>query len=181
MVDPYLGEIKLGGWNFAPFGWATCQGQLLPISQNTALFSILGTTYGGNGTSTFQLPDLQGRAICGLDPANNVMGESDGTETVTILISEYPSHTHTFSVFNGTGTAAKPTNVHYLANAGPLQIPSPPPPPAPNLYGAASGLTALNPAVLPAYAGGNQPHENRQPYLAMEYVIALQGIFPSRN
>jgi microcystin-dependent protein len=190
-MDPFLGEIKLTGFNFAPFGWAACQGQILSIQQFTALFSLLGTTYGGNGTSNFGLPNLQSRSICGQDPANNVIGEMDGTESVTILLTEYPAHTHTVNVFNTFGAAGQPTNVHYLA-ATKANAPSPPPPPppppptaGPNLYGGVSGgvsgITPLIPAVLAPYNGGSQPHENRQPYLGMMYSICMQGIFPARN
>jgi microcystin-dependent protein len=188
MVDQYLGEIKLAGYQFAPFGWASCFGQILSIQQNTALFSLLGTYYGGNGTSNFALPNLQSRTICGLGGAN-VIGEESGEETVTISISQYPAHVHAFNVYNTFGLAGQPTNLHYLA-ATRANPPPPPPPPAPpppppaagpNLYGPPLTMTSLIPAVLAGYLGGGLPHNNLQPYLGMNYSIALTGIFPSRN
>jgi microcystin-dependent protein len=189
MVNQYLGEIKLAGYNFAPIQWATCSGQILSIQQNTALFSLLGTTYGGNGTSNFALPNLQSRTICGSQPGFNVIGEETGEESVTILITQYPLHTHAFNVNSTFGLAGQPTNAHYLAatraNAPPPPPPPapPPPPPAagPNLYGPPSGMTRLIPAVLAGYAGGSQPHDNLQPYLGMNYCIALAGVFPQRS
>jgi microcystin-dependent protein len=185
MSSPFVGEIRLFGCNFAPRGYAECAGQLMAISQNTALFSLLGTFYGGNGTSNFALPDLRGRAIQSF--GQSVLGEQDGVETVTVSLTQYPLHTHAFNVHNGQGAAGKPGATRYMAatQADPPSPPPPPPPPplgpGPNLYGAATHLTALIPNVLAAYAGGQQPHENRQPCLAMEYVIALTGIFPARN
>jgi microcystin-dependent protein len=188
LVDQYLGEIKLAGYNFAPIQWATCSGQILSIQQNAALFSLLGTTYGGNGTSNFALPNLQSRTICGMGN-NNVIGEETGEETVTILISQYPAHVHAFNVYNTFGLAGQPTNAHYLA-ATRANPPPPPPPPAPpppppaagpSLYGPATAMTPLIPAVLTGYPGGGQPHDNLQPYLGMNYCIALAGVFPSRN
>ena len=190
-MDPYLCEIKLAGYNFAPVGWALCNGQILPISQYTAVFSLLGTTYGGNGTSNFALPNLQSRSICGWDVngGSNALGEEDGEEQVTILLAEYPLHTHNFNVYNTFGLGGQPSNIHYLgatrANpAPPPPPPAPPPPPptaGPNLYGAATSMTGLIPAVLAPYNGGALPHENRQPYLGMSYCIALQGVYPPRS
>lgn len=190
-MDPFVAEIKLAGYNFAPLGWALCQGQILAISSNTALFSLLGTQFGGNGQSNFGLPDLRSRVACGwdLNGGSNSIGEMDGTESVTILINEYPLHTHTFNVYNTFGLAGQPSNIHFAA-ATRANPPPPPPPPAPpppppvagpNLYGSASGMTPLINNVLPPYNGGSQPHENRQPYLGMNYAIALQGVYPARN
>ena len=182
MVEPFLGEIKMAGYNFAPAGFALCQGQILAISSNTALFALLGTMYGGNGTSNFALPNLQSRVIVGVDPATNVQGEEAGSEGHTLLITEYPIHSHAFNAYNTFGQAGQPSTTHFLS-ATRANAPPPPPPPAagPNLYGSATSLTGLIPAVLTPYIGGNQPHENRQPYLAMNYTIALQGVFPARQ
>ena len=164
------------GFNFAPVGYALCNGQLLPISQNTALFSLLGTTYGGNGTTTFALPDLRGRVAVhsgqgpGLSPY--VLGQQSGTESVTLITSQLPAHNHTLQVNdNTTGIAA--TGAGGFLNSKTESGESV----------AASGLSA--PATLSGSAitpsGGNQPHNNIQPYLCINFVIALQGIFPSRN
>ena len=178
MSNPFVAEIKLAGFNFAPSGWATCQGQILPISQYTALFSLIGTYYGGNGTSNFALPNLSSRAALGPDLGGTYsIGEQSGTENVTLTLSEYPAHNHSVGVFSGLGEAGRPTD-HYLAST---QAATGGGVAGPNLYGAPVALTALNPSVLPAYVGSSQPHENRQPFLAMEYIIALQGIYPSRN
>ena len=181
-IDPFLGEIKLVGFNFAPQGWAIAAGQILPISSNTALFSLLGTNYGGNGTSNFGLPNLQSRVIVGYDPANNSIGEEAGSESVTLLITEYPIHTHSFNAYNTFGQAGQPSATHFLS-ATRANAPPPPPPPAagPNLYGSATSLTQLNINVLGPYTGGSLPHENRQPLLAMTYCIALAGVFPARQ
>jgi microcystin-dependent protein len=153
--------------NFAPAGWALCNGQLLSIQQNTALFSILGTTYGGNGTSNFALPDLRGRAPIhfGQGPGltNYVEGEVGGVETVTLLDAQIPAHTHTQPATNGVQSTNRPNNA-LPAEGG--------------VYSNESDGSALHPT---SSFGGGQPHENRPPFLVMNYVIALQGIFPSRN
>jgi len=169
-MDPFIGEIKIFAGNFAPKGHAFCEGQLMPISQNTALFSILGTTYGGDGRTTFGLPDLRGRAPMqwGQGPglSNHVLGEMDGTETETLIASQLPLHSHTLKA----STAASSTSP-----AGTLLGE-----PGPSTYGPPSNLIPMaNQAITPA--GGNQPHENRQPYLALSFIIALQGIFPPRS
>jgi len=176
MTTPFVGEIQLLGFNFPPYGWAQCNGALLAIQQNTALFSLIGTTYGGNGTSNFQLPNLAGRAACsqgsgpGLSP--RAAGEVFGDNSVTLLSNEMPAHTHGFVAYNQTDTA-KRSNVP-TPNSGllvPLQAePFPPAATAPN--------TAFSPQML-GQAGQNQPHENRQPALALNYSIALTGVFPS--
>ncbi len=165
MSEPFLGEIKIISWNFPPKGWAFCNGTLLPINQNQALFSILGTTYGGDGRQTFGLPNLQGRSPFHVGNGI-VLGELGGETTHTLNISELPAHNH---VPVGSTTAA---NLGTLLGQLWAQQASNPFFPTPN--------TAMNPAaILPT--GGNQPHENMSPYLVLNFVIALQGIFPSPN
>jgi microcystin-dependent protein len=167
MAEPYLGSIILFGGNFAPRGWAFCNGQILPIVQNTALFSLLGTTYGGNGQTTFALPDLRGRAPVhfGQGPglANYSLGESAGAETVTLTFSEMPAHSHSQPANNGQQTTNRPNNA----------VPA-----AGGVYAQAGDGSTLDPTSI---AGGSQPHQNRPPYLALNYIIALEGIFPARN
>jgi microcystin-dependent protein len=175
MADPFVAEIRIFPFNFAPKGWAWCDGQLLPISQNTALFSLLGTTYGGDGKANFALPDLQGRAPMhpGHGPGLSLhhLGETGGSESVTLLESEIPSHAH--SVRAGTG----------LAN---VQFPGP----TVGLARASGTTYASSPGGKPqaqlaaetlAPTGGDQPHNNMQPYLTMYFCIALQGVFPPRS
>jgi microcystin-dependent protein len=173
MADPFVAEIRIFPFNFAPKGWAWCDGQLLPISQNTALFSLLGTTYGGNGKSNFALPDLQGRAPMhpGQGPGLSLhdLGETGGSDTVTLLESEIPSHTHALQAFNDVGEDRIPGPTESLARStGGL------------LYGAAAGLTQMAPQAL-APAGGDMPHNNMMPYLTFYFNIALQGVFPPRG
>jgi microcystin-dependent protein len=173
-VDPFVAEIRIFPFNFAPKGWAWCNGQILPISQNTALFSLLGTTYGGDGKSTFALPDMQGNSPMhpGQGPGLSLhdLGETGGSETVTLLESEIPSHVHTLRAFNDVGEDRIPTPDEALARStGGL------------LYGPDSGaqvMMAFN-ALTPA--GGDQPHNNMQPYLTCYFNIALQGVFPPRG
>lgn len=171
-AEPYLGEIMMFAGTFPPQGWADCNGQLLPIAQNTALFSLLGTTYGGNGQTTFALPDLRGRAPIhvGQGPglASYDLGERAGSETVTLLINEMPAHTHALRVDTSNGTTANPQNA-FLAR-DPAGTPA---------YGAGSAGNLATAAV--ATVGASQPHENRPPYLTIRFCIALQGIFPPRN
>ena len=177
MVDQYLGEIKLTGFNFAPIGWALCAGQIMGISQNAALFSLLGTMYGGNGSSNFGLPDLQGRAAGHVGPnLYTSQGMKLGTETVNIQATQYPGHSHGFNVYATGGTVATPSSTTFLASTA-----------STNLYVAAQGA-ALQPLyngptapVIGAAQGGSQPHENMQPFLAMNYCIALSGVFPARG
>lgn len=172
MSDPFLAEIRTFGFTFAPSGWALCNGQLLPIQQNTALFSLLGTTYGGNGTTTFALPDLRGRAPMqpGTGPglSNHVLGESGGSETVTLLEAEMPAHTHALraNVTDPGDTSTPGPAASFAASSGGA------------LY-QASADTELDPSALGG-VGGSQPHNNLQPYLVVNYCIALQGEFPSR-
>jgi microcystin-dependent protein len=173
MADPFIAEIRIFPFNFAPKGWAFCNGQLLPLSQNTALFSLLGTTYGGNGKSNFALPNLQGSAPMhpGQGPGLSLhdLGESGGSETVTLLQSEIPAHTH--------GVLAAPTIVAGDSNipAGNAFAKSS----QGNSYAAAANLTPMSPSAL-APAGGNAPHNNMMPYLTCNFNIALQGVFPPR-
>ena len=171
MSEPFLGEIRIFPYNFAPQGWAFCQGQVLPISQNTALFSLLGTTYGGNGQTTFALPDLRGRVPLGQGQgpglSNYVLGQSGGAESATLSTSQLPAHTHPVVANSGTGSTGRP------GGAVPARTAS-------ATYAAAPDGTAMNAGMIGA-AGGNQPFDLRQPYLALNPCIALQGIFPSRN
>jgi microcystin-dependent protein len=175
MADPFVAEIRIFPFNFAPKGWAWCDGQLLPLSQNTALFSLLGTTYGGNGKSNFALPDLQGRAPMhpGQGPGLSLhdLGETGGSETVTLLESEIPAHTHTIRVSNQQGDVQEPTPAMSIARPNGA---SPFIPPA--------GATLTNMALQSlAPAGGDQPHNNMMPYLTSYFCIALQGVFPPRS
>jgi len=170
MADPFLAEIRITGFSFAPRGWAFCNGQVIPLSQNTALFSLLGTTYGGNGSSNFALPDLQARAPlqAGQGPglSDRVLGQSGGQATVTLQPAELPSHTHALRAAGGAAVTGAP--------AGSLATASAP------VYGPPSDPVAMADAAL-APTGEGQPHPNRPPYLALNFVIALQGIFPSRG
>jgi microcystin-dependent protein len=173
MADPFVAEIRIFPFNFPPKGWASCDGQLLPISQNTALFSLLGTTYGGDGKSNFALPNLQGNAPMhpGQGPGLSLhdLGETGGSETVTLLESEMPNHSHTLQVFNDVGEDRIPDGTEALSRStGGL------------LYGAAANLTDMSPKSLPP-AGGGQPHNNMMPYLTFYFNIALQGVFPPRS
>ena len=172
MSYPFVGEIRIFAGNFAPRGFAFCNGQLLPISQNTALFSLLGTNYGGNGQTNFALPNLQDRFPMhwgsGAGLTQRVVGESGGVATVTLLESEIPAHGHTPQASASAATLMSPTAASVLAT------------PAAPAYGPVQDLLPLADEALQP-TGGNQPHENRQPFLALNFVIALQGIFPSRN
>jgi microcystin-dependent protein len=172
MADPFVAEIRIFPFNFAPKGWAWCNGQLLPLSQNTALFSLLGTTYGGDGKSTFALPDLEGRAPMhpGQGPGLSLhdLGETGGSETVTLLESEIPAHSHSYSVSGQVGLSNTPA-AQMLAVGDGI-----------NLYAPANNLTPTAPEAL-APAGGDQPHNNLQPYLTLYFCIALQGVFPPRT
>jgi microcystin-dependent protein len=176
MADPFVAEIRIFPFNFAPKGWAWCDGQLLPLSQNTALFSLLGTTYGGNGKSNFALPDLQGRAPMhpGQGPGLSLhdLGETGGSETVSLLESEIPAHAHAIAA--STNAADEEGSKQPAGNLPGAQQGSN------QLYAAASGLVAMNANALPP-AGGDQPHNNLQPYLTCYFLIALQGVFPPRT
>jgi microcystin-dependent protein len=169
MTEPFLGELRLFPFNFAPRGWAFCNGQILSIAQNTALFALLGTTYGGNGQTTFALPDLRGRVpiSAGQGPGltSYSLGETGGTETVTLIATQMPAHSHLVNVSNATATSSRP-NGNLPAAGGSYTDP---------------GDGSHFDAATVAPAGGSQPHENRQPYLTLNWCIALEGIFPSRN
>jgi microcystin-dependent protein len=171
--NPFVAEVRILPYNFAPKGWATCDGQLLPLSQNTALFSLLGTTYGGDGKSNFALPDLQGSVPLGPGDGGGlseyVEGQNGGTETVTLLDSEMPLHTHTLSGFNDFGNNPNPSG-NALANYGTKTYL---PPPVQNAQTMAF-------QALPV-AGASFPHNNDQPYLTLQFCIALQGVFPPRG
>lgn len=173
MSNPFIGEIRMVGFNFAPAGWALCNGQLLSISQNTALFSLLGTTYGGDGISTFALPNLQSRVPIHFGQGNGlspyVLGQAGGAETVTLLTSQMPIHNHGVNCNTGGGTQASPAGGFPAVEST-----------GTSLDYAASSNGAMNPAMT-GNTGSGQPHSNIQPYLSVNFVIALQGIFPSRN
>jgi microcystin-dependent protein len=166
MGTPYLSEIKIMSFGFAPQGWALCNGQLLSISQNTALFSILGTFYGGNGSSTFALPNLQASVPIHVG-GGQILGSVGGEESHTLSISEMPVHLHSMSGTSTTGTLNQG-----IGNVlGVSQAP---------IYAPPANTTTLNPGTI-TKTGGSQPHENRQPFLTLSFCIALQGIYPSRN
>ena len=176
MADPFVAEIRIFPFNFAPKGWAWCDGQLLPLSQNTALFSLLGTTYGGNGKSNFALPDLQGRAPMhpGQGPGLSLhdLGETGGSETVTLLESEIPAHNHVVGAQNvPLGGVASPAGGNNTLNR----------PASGNLYNANGPAPVAMSGQGLAPAGGDQPHNNMQPYLTFYFNIALQGVFPPRG
>jgi microcystin-dependent protein len=166
LSTPYISEIRLFTFNFAPKGWAMCNGQLLPINQNQALFSLLGTTYGGDGRVNFALPNLQGRV-----PMHQgrgfALGQVAGETTHTLLAAEMPTHTHVVAGSPNASTVASPTGNYLATSPG-------------NVYGPPPANTSLMPATL-TDAGGGQPHDNMSPYLVLNFCIALQGIFPSQN
>ncbi len=174
MADPFVAEIRIFPFNFAPKGWAWCDGQLLPLSQNTALFSLLGTTYGGNGKSNFALPDLQGRASMhpGQGPGLSLhdLGETGGSETVTLLDSEIPSHSHSLrAVATDPGEDRIPGPAEALARST-----------GGFLYDTAASLVSMSANALTP-AGGDQPHNNLQPYVTFYFCIAMQGVYPPRT
>lgn len=171
-VEPFLGEIRFVGFNFAPQGWALCNGQLLSISQNQALFALLGTQYGGDGRTTFALPDLQGRVAlaagngAGLTPRVN--GQQGGQETVTLTIPQMPKHTHNLKAVSGAADSATPA-ANLPANSATTPV-----------YSTKTADTTMRSSIV-ATTGNNQPHENMPPFTTMTCIIALEGIFPSRN
>lgn len=174
MSDPFVAEIRIVGFNFPPTGWAYCNGQLLPISQNTALFSLLGTFYGGDGKSTFGLPDLQGSVPIaqgqGAGLSDRFLGEVSGASSITLLTTEMPLHTHVaMADGGGGGNQATPAGNSWSSLSG--RTP-------PSLY-ANSANTTMSPFAT-SITGSSLPHNNMQPYLALNFIIALQGIFPAR-
>src|ERR1044072_6803789 len=167
MSEPFVGEIKIVSFNYAPKGWAQCNGQFLPINQNQALFSLLGTTFGGNGQTTFALPDFRGRIPIHRNKGF-IMGQSGGQEFHTVTQTEMPQHIHfAQGTSNSSGNVATPGGA--LLAASNVTVYAPP-----------AGLVALDPSSVTNF-GGSQPHENRQPFLVLCFVIALIGIFPSQN
>ena len=173
MSDPFVAEIRIFGCDFAPTGWATCDGQLLPISQNTALFSLLGTFYGGDGESSFGVPDLRGRIPihAGQGPGisqNYQLGETGGIESVTLTVSQIPNHTHT--LIGNSDIATDPTPTNDLLSTSSLLTP---------YVGIAPDSALAANAISPA--GGSQPHDNMMPFLCVSFIICLAGIFPSQT
>jgi microcystin-dependent protein len=172
MPEPYVGEIRMFAGNFAPAGWMLCQGQTLPISENEVLFQLIGTTYGGDGQETFNLPDLQGRVPLhmgtGTDGINYQIGEKAGVETVTLTTQQIPSHTHTMIATTEIGTQNTPAG-NMLAQCSGTKA-----------YTAAAAGAALNGQSVTS-VGGSQPHENLQPYLVINFIISLFGVFPTQT
>jgi microcystin-dependent protein len=180
-MNPFLGQISVLGCNFAPQGWALCQGQLLAIAQNTALFSLLGTNFGGNGTTNFALPDLRSRAPIGFGQGPGlsayVMGQVGGQETVSITAPTYPTHSHALFAAASTASGNTPGGLieaegQSASRGGSVNL---------ALYSGSGTGTTLATAALTTAVGGNQPHNNLQPYLALNFCIALQGVFPARS
>ncbi|HJQ34016.1 MAG TPA: phage tail protein [Pyrinomonadaceae bacterium] len=169
MAQPYVGEIRIFAGNFAPAGWMFCEGQLLPISENETLFQLIGTTYGGDGQSTFALPDLRGRVP--IHQGNGfTLAENGGVESVTLTIQQIPGHTHPLLASSGNATDKAPSNLVAAASNIPNVSP----------YGADAPVTTLNPQTITS-SGGSQPHDNFQPYLCLNFIISLFGIFPSQT
>ncbi len=169
MSTPYLAEIRMTSFQFAPVGWAMCNGQLLPINQNQALFALIGTFYGGNGVTNFALPNLQGRAPMHVS-GTHALGVPDGEETHTLTAAEMPGHAHALRASSKVAASQSP-NGGVLAALPRGATPA---------YAGATNLVPLNPSAV-ATSGGSQPHENRPPFLTVNFVIALEGIFPSRS
>jgi microcystin-dependent protein len=175
MGEPFIGEIRMFAGNFPPSGWALCQGQLMPISENDTLFNLIGTTYGGDGQQTFAIPDLQGRipmhAGTGSDGINYQLGEKGGSESVTLNTNQIPTHNHVPVASADAGTVPNPTNAIFAAaGTGDQMYSTPPTNPAGAL---------MNGAILPT--GGSQPHENMAPYLCLNFILSLFGVFPTQT
>jgi microcystin-dependent protein len=167
-LDPYIGEIAIVAFNFAPRGWALCNGQVLPISQNTALFSLLGSTYGGNGQSTFALPNLQDRFALHVSPTYP-LGSAGGEAAHTLTPGEMPAHTHGLVADSNPGTSAAPAGLFVARNAA--GVPA---------FGAGTSSVVMHPGAVGA-AGGGQAHNNLPPFLSLSFIIALQGVYPSQS
>lgn len=171
MSEPFLAEVRMVGFNFAPRGWAFCDGQILPINQNQSLYSLLGTTYGGDGRTSFALPDLRGRVPIHKGRSNggefHTLGQKSGEETHTLRVAEMPNHDHVLEATNDDGTTDQPGEKLIAKAVGA------------SLFGDFGAPVAMAPSV--ANTGGGQAHDNMQPYLAVNFCIALQGLFPSRN
>jgi len=174
MSSPFVAEVRIWALNFAPRGWAACNGQILSISQNTALFSLIGTFYGGNGTSNFALPNLQDRIVCSVGSGPGLstydVGELTGSSTETLLVTQMTAHTHALKSANGTGKTGVPSTSVYVGDSGPGEAYT-------------NTTTPLQTMSIQAigFAGGSQPHNNVQPGLGLTFNIALQGVFPARN
>jgi microcystin-dependent protein len=170
--EPFVGEIRMFGFNFAPQGWALCDGQVLPINQNEALFVLLGTTYGGDGTTTFALPNLQSRVPIhqgqGAGLSAYVAGQAGGTETVTLTAMQMPSHSHGVKASSSAAASNTPKGSALAQSAS-------------HIYTAAPDTSTLMDANMISHTGGNAPHDNIQPYLAVNFCIALTGIFPAQS
>ncbi|MGO9196780.1 MAG: phage tail protein [Acidimicrobiales bacterium] len=173
MSQPFVGEIRMFGGNFAPSGWAFCDGQSIAISQNSTLFNLIGTTYGGNGTTTFNLPDLRGRRGVhqgtGSGLSTYVIGESGGTETVTLTVTQLAAHTHGATAVTARGTVSAPNDNTFAQWSDDPFAPA-----------STGSPVALSPSAMGA-VGGSQPHENRSPFLVVSYIISLFGIYPSQS
>lgn len=171
--QPYLGEVICGGWSFCPNGWGECNGQLLSISENDALFNLIGTTYGGDGQSTFALPDIRGRTVVGqgtgLGLTNRTLGDKGGVEEVTLSMQQIPAHTHPMTAFTGGDKSASPTGKYVGAAPGSAPV-----------FSSSAPTATLSPSAV-GVAGQSQPHNNLQPYLAVKCCIALFGAYPSQN
>jgi microcystin-dependent protein len=174
-MDQFVGQIIAVGFNFAPAGWVLCNGQLLSISEYQVLYALIGTTFGGDGQTTFAVPDLRGRSplgqgsSAGLPPA--VVGQVGGTESVTLTLQQIATHSHPLLASSATGSVAKPSSTTVLANQSNAAV---------DIYGAAAGGVTLAPSAIGA-SGGSQPHENRQPYNTVNYIISTVGVFPSQS
>lgn len=170
-MDPFLGEIRINSFPFAPKGWAKCDGAILPVNQNTALFSLLGGAFGGNGSTTFGLPDFRGRSLMGIS-GSNVWGSAAGTETVALTAATIPAHSHMAKATTDDGNQPTPSSGIFAASPAADNFP---------LYGtAATGLTAIAPTTISS-AGAGVPHPNMQPFLVLNFCVALAGIYPSRQ
>jgi microcystin-dependent protein len=170
MATPYIGEVRMVGFSFAPVGWALCNGQSIPISQNNALFNLIGTTYGGDGVNTFNLPNLQSRIPFhqGTNSQGTmVIGQIAGSETVTLTTSQLPAHTHILAANSGSGTQAGPTGGVWAGSTL-------------NQFSTATNSHTMDPSTITA-TGGSQPHDNMPPFLVINFIVALDGIYPTQN